>query len=332
MTFKIYLTLIITALLACIYAISGANEATPASACESLERPNIDCQCVAKRLSAMSEYAGSKDAAAALFESYKYALGYENADMMTLSTSDSMMVAKADIRLESFGGWPDDIDEFEESCVIADANPIEITPPKTKSVGAEHVRNCSASSSTERHCQCEAERYATRLSPEQFAAYTRGHSNFIGKPTTIPEQDNEGTLTGEAGAILEATDAADYRYCSALTYADEMPGTDSATRDQDYAPPPEVDAPPETAESLIRQNCAAGDESKSYCACYLSAYKSQIIDKAEPRAAMTVALITDSGNMDEAWVMERMSQITREDQTAMQSLMMSAMGVGNSCN
>lgn len=160
--------------------------------CSSLNRPNIDCSCVAKRVSTFEQYAPTLEAKQMISEGYKRALGlnndFENAITTAYGDQDDFMRRVAiQEAFDPLGGEPNSAKDFETGCVIAGKAVADLTPSREISLSADYstkayYNNCIASvGDTQRYqrfCTCSLERITRRISDQEFEAYFRSFTQY----------------------------------------------------------------------------------------------------------------------------------------------------------
>lgn len=282
----------------------------------------------------MSEAVGTDTAKAALADSYRFVLGQKNTYNKTMKALQASAAdyLQANSRLERFDGWPDEVEDYEATCVIEGAAPIDIAVPTPGSAIAEFSRNCSSSSEgQERMCNCKAARIASHMTKSEFAARTRHYSNFLGKPTSLAPLPDEEKLMESGRVKAEPYENEDIYTCHALTFADKVTGASQETRAEEVKPVDAKAAIPATAGELSAKACKAEGKSDAYCTCYGGQFKSQIIDKGTPNAAMAAALILHGQYLDEGDLAQEMTAMPQSDMTAGVMLITGAMSLGQGC-
>jgi|GEM_PF-2736466 len=224
--------------------IAEAENQTAKEACASLDRPNIDCGCVAQRISVFERMSPSAQARATIVQGYLHGLGKPNTYLESYEAlmSDQMSAMMAVEAYDKVGGQPSNITDYENGCVIADVSPIEIKSAYDFEAIGDYVAACTASTSDERFCQCDANRKARHVSAIEFEAYFRSFSDYDGDAFSSAELSQaRGKAMGISGerfdqlqaaarTKMEATSDADTQYCTALTWADRKPGVSAEMR------------------------------------------------------------------------------------------------------
>jgi hypothetical protein len=247
---RILLALLILGVGAWMSSSAHADESMEA-VCQSIERPNIDCQCVARRIEVFQRFAPTDAAKRMIAERYRFELGLPN-DFETAAIEaygedekESFMRRMAlQESLDQVGGEPSSINDLEEGCVIAGASPITIAPPRSINMGSEYssqayiescVRAIGESGMNQRFCQCTAERLTSRLTDAEFEAYFRSFAQYDDASTqealsrvraramgiSVSQYDR---LAKTARTTVETNKQADERYCQSRIWADEDPG------------------------------------------------------------------------------------------------------------
>ena len=128
-------------------------------ACESLDRPNIDCACVASRIATFNRVSPTDAAKAVIDQGYLFALAMPNtfSESFEMAMSDPMTAMVTMEAYEGLGGRPENIEDYEKGCVIEDASPAEFAPQSTTPSFVSYVSACTASTGDNRFCSCDAE-------------------------------------------------------------------------------------------------------------------------------------------------------------------------------
>lgn len=224
--------------------IADAENPTAADACVSLDRPNIDCACVARRINVFERVSPSAQARTTIVQGYLHGLGKPNTYLEAYEAlmSDQMSAIMAVEAYDTVGGQPSNVSDYEAGCVIADAPPIEIKSAFDFQAIGDYVTACTASTSDERFCQCEANRKARQVSAVEFEAYYRSFSDYEEDARSSAELseargkamgisgDRFDELQAKARAKIDATSDEDAQFCSALTWADRNPGASAEMR------------------------------------------------------------------------------------------------------
>ncbi|MEL6413666.1 MAG: hypothetical protein AAFQ15_01845 [Pseudomonadota bacterium] len=328
----------------------AAAKADIEQACASLDRPNIDCQCVATRVSIYQRFAPTDTAKQMLAEQYKGSLGlpndYENVAKAAYGGPDDMMQRMAiEESFDQLGGTPSGVEDLEKGCVIAGAEPISIAQPRTINRAASYstqsyTDSCLAAigdtDKNRRFCQCQMSRLTLRVTDQEFEAYYRSFTQYNRGPNRqnlselraqsmgISPADYE-RLNRSARAKIEPNIDLDEAYCNARIWADEKPGLDAEARQHAgfkpgmalVAMPAPLSSPsmmeglPEDrARTIVRASCSKNGNSDAYCACYMRDFESRVVSQAA------------NGNVTLAWaLMQGDSAMTQMDYVAtMQSL------------
>lgn len=223
-------------------------------ACQSLERPNIDCACVATRIETYQKLSPTPEAKAMIAQTYFRDLGLEN-DFETSAKGafrDPMKQIGLEMALDPLGGTPTNIEDLETGCVIAEAAPIVIKMPRTvQSAGdfsaQDYIDRCQKSvgsdESGQRYCQCTAERMTYRLNDREFEAKFRSFGQAINQSTRQDGTPNSREddyqimaramgvsvqsfkrLLSSANQKTNPFEAQDTAYCTSRLWADRNPG------------------------------------------------------------------------------------------------------------
>lgn len=205
------------------------------SACGLMERPNIDCACVARRVEGFTQLSPNAGAVEVINQGYLYALGQENGyeDALISAMSNPMAAIGMMQAYDSMGGRPENVTEYEEGCVISGADKPTLTPPKSSPAIDQYIAGCVRASGDMRFCSCDASRKAHRLSTEEFEAYYRSFADYSdddarsldelaamrGKAMNMSAAEFQD-LQGNARAKLAPFEEADANYCGALLWAE----------------------------------------------------------------------------------------------------------------
>jgi len=227
-----------------------ANESMQA-VCQSTDRPNIDCECVVRRIQVYQRFSPTDEAKRLIVERYRFELGLSN-DLETAmmeaygadKKEDFMRRIALQESLDQVGGEPSSINDFEQGCVIAGAPRTEIARPRIINPGSEYssqayVDNCVKSvgdtETNQRFCQCTAERLTSKLTDAEFEAYFRsftqyddatsreGLSRIRARSMGIPVSEYD-RLSKTARKTIKANEEADAGFCRSRIWADEEPG------------------------------------------------------------------------------------------------------------
>ncbi|GAB5454762.1 MAG: hypothetical protein Hens2KO_09910 [Henriciella sp.] len=348
----------------CLSPISSAQP-TAAEACNSFERPNIDCACVASR-AAVYERVSTDQIRPIILEGYLHALGLENSYEAALETmmSDPLSAMAAIEMYDQVGGRPENINDYEEGCVIADASPLALLAPSEPAVIDEYITACTTSTGDERFCTCDAARKTSRVSGLEFEAYFRSFSDYsdgdatTNKEMTAARAKKMGvssaqfeSLQSTARTKMSAHQAEDEAYCAVVTWADNEPGVDAATRLEAGFEPGVVgrltpqslnssvvsDAaagPLDKARAIVADACTNDGNSEQYCTCYKAEFESEVVAKAaSPSIALAWAAIANGASgMSSSEQVSLMQSIPQADNPAAAMMFMETMDIGESCS
>lgn len=243
-------------------AAASANSMVEA-ACQSLNRPNIDCVCVAKRVETYQRFSTTPEAKDMIAQTYLREVGLENDFEASVKAAygdetDPMKQLSLEMAMEPVGGTPTNIEHLESGCVIKGASPIAITPPRDiKGAGnfsaVDYVDQCMKSVGSNddgrRYCQCSTERLAHRLTDREFEANFRSFSQTadtnsrLDRPSSSREEDFR-VMARAMGVSLDAFkgliksarqkidpfEEQDTAYCASRLWADQRPGQSADAR------------------------------------------------------------------------------------------------------
>lgn len=229
-------------------------------ACRSLDRPNIDCTCVAQRIETYQRFSPTPEAKDMIAQTYRRDLGLENDFEASAKAAfgDPMQQVALEMALEPLGGTPTNIEHLETGCVIAGASPIAIKSPRSiQGAGdfsdADYIDRCMKSVGSDergrRYCQCTAERLTSRLTDREFEANFRSFGQVIDTSTRLDRtantrDDDFRVMARSMGLSLDAFnrlltssgqktgryEAQDTAYCSSRLWADAKIGQTAEER------------------------------------------------------------------------------------------------------
>ncbi|MAK61119.1 MAG: hypothetical protein CMK09_09100 [Ponticaulis sp.] len=283
-----------------------------AEICASLDRPNIDCTCVADRIDKFSAAGGFEAGGQFLVESYKNLVGAKH------NLQAAQEARMADINgymnftgaMDDLGGEPDSIDEFENGCVIAGAERPSLPAIEAGSFIERALGACQASGGSERFCQCSEPRIRASMSTNEYEAMTRDIADWVGYD--VKTSGNSGRshaaimgLTEDqydnlvAAAAVKRADKIDQvtNYCEAMIWADDEAGVGADARKLAGFAPGEAEAIIEKANAgpsvmktetndlrrartIIADGCSAQGNSDTYCGCIASEFRTKIVPAA----------------------------------------------------
>ena len=333
-----------------ITASSAFSNTEAQNACDALDRPNIDCQCVAKRISTYQRFAPTPEAKRFVIEHYKKSLGlpndYETAVQVAYGDeSDFMRRMAIEESFDQLGGTPSGVEDFESGCVIAGAEPTSVPTLRpvslpsaysTESYVAACVNAIGNTEKNRRYCQCETSRLTSRVTDQEFEAYYRSFAQYDGgssrqnlselraAPMGISSEAYD-RLSASARSKIEPYKSQDEASCNARVWADETPGSDADARQlagfepgvalaASAAPlssPDHMTGDPEDrARKIVAESCSQNGNSDTYCRCYMRDFESRVVGQ------------TANGNVTLAWaLMQGDSSMSQMDYIAtMQSL------------
>lgn len=342
--------------------VAEAETSRTEAACQSLDRPNIDCGCVQRRIQTFTRIAPNDQAKALVSEGYLYNLGEDNSYEQQLETTlqDPMAFVATVQAFDTVGGRPENIDDYERACVIAGAPRPPITPaPSWDSVDA-YIDQCTVSTNDRRSCTCTAERVSSYLTEREFEAYYRSFADYSDDAVTSHEEMNKarGKAMGISGDAFEQLQSQarskfkpfedrDGRYCAAMTSADQTQGSSAEERElagfeEGTAMILSPTASPEPTESdltglaqtreIARQACGSAGNSAQYCQCYMADFESKIVAVSpSDNATRAWVLMTAGSEMEPTTYMEMVQAVPQSDHQAAAMLMIQASDVGETC-
>lgn len=329
--------------------------------CRSLERSNVDCGCVAQRISVFNRASPSPDARNMIAESYRLSLGLDNNWEAAMETfmADPIQAMAATEAYDAVGGQPGNIEDFESGCVIAGAAMPSIQTPQPTPAATTYVELCSDVAGDNRWCACSAGRIERRLSATEAEAYFWGMADV----RTVDPEDREvsyarrGAQMGMSGAQFAALlqrahdsyqlhEEQDTFYCDAMTWADDNPGVDEAARLEAGFEPGTVgalssgqvealhagSAPLANAREIAARNCTNNGNSEHYCACYMRDFEARIVQTSSPDVALAWALNFAGEGVTASERMSLAQSVPREAMQQSASLFASTMDLGDSCS
>ena len=243
-------------------AAASANSVVEA-ACQSLNRPNIDCVCVAKRVEIYQRFSRTPEAKDLITQTYLREAGLEHDFETSAKTAygdkiDPKKQLSLEMAMQPVDGMPTNIEHLESGCVIEGASPIAITPPREiKSAGnfsaVDYVDQCMKSVGSNddgrRYCQCSTERLTHRLTDREFEAKFRSLNQTADANTRLDRtySSREDDLRAMARAMgmsldafqgllksasqkIDSTEERDRAYCTSRLWADRRPGQSAEDR------------------------------------------------------------------------------------------------------
>jgi hypothetical protein len=217
--------------------------------CQQLDRPNIDCACVARRVGQYRAVAPTPEGADLVLAQYAYVLGQEGQPLdeayERVAGGPDGLAALMDLEaaFDSLDGELGTIDEFEGPCVIKGVEPATLPSPETDSQAALYADACvvAAGQSAARSCACEAVQLQALVGPQQLQAYRLSFSMYPGDVDEdaalmraehmqiSPARYRE--LESAARSAINPRVETIRNYCSAMMWADEAQGFTLAERE-----------------------------------------------------------------------------------------------------
>lgn len=335
-------------------------------ACERLERPNIDCACVARRVAAFEDISPTPELREVIRQGYYQALGLDNSygPAFEAMAQDPMAMLMASEIFDQFGGLPGNITEYEQGCVIKGAPAPEMTLLRDTTAASSYVAACNASTSAPRYCTCTASRAQTRLTEDEFEAYYRSFSDYSDSDAMRPDEMSEARgkamgISGEAftrieqdaRAKLSPHQEADAAYCDARLWADQEVGLDAQGRaDAGFAPgaiavispqstspstmPTASGGPLEQARTIVASSCSKDGNSEQYCTCFMDAFETKVVQRApsEDVALAWTMIGTSASSLSTMQRMNLMQALEPQVQQAAGMLFAQTMDIADGCS
>lgn len=225
-----------------------AQDAEALALCESMDRPNIDCACVARRVDQHRTIAPTQAGSDLVLARYAYALGE---DGEPLDAVFQRVVSEAggpsglldlERAFDQLGGALETIEEFEGRCVIEGAARAEPLQPAPGSPAEAFAASCveAAGAGQARSCGCEAAMFEELAGPQGLEAYRLSFSLYPEDPSEDPAAIRAETLgvsaeryrelEQEARAAIGPYQERVSNHCSAMLWAEDSPGFDEAAR------------------------------------------------------------------------------------------------------
>lgn len=346
-----------------VFASSEATAQTSiADACGSLDRPNIDCACVAKRVAVFDRISPDEASKTLIHQGYLNELGLDNSFKETFAEimQDPMKAIVVTEAYDVVGGRPENITEYEDGCVIAGAPKPDISLAYTTTSVDQYVASCTASTGDQRYCTCSANRKTARLSEREFEAYFRSFSDYDGDTNGSLAEENKArgdamgisasefdALQNRARGKLSPHEEVDESTCSALLWADQSPGFDDETRIlagfdpgvSDQLAPAAVSAAPTSSDAVTRArqivstSCASNGNSSQYCTCYASQFETRVVGRAaSPKATLAWALMNHGDALKTSEFASLTQSIPQADHQAAGMLLIETMDMGEGCS
>ncbi|MEO0436182.1 MAG: hypothetical protein AAF098_04680 [Pseudomonadota bacterium] len=234
-------------------------------ACGRFERSNIDCACVAKRVERFQSKANSSEGRELIAQGYYFAVGMSNdyRSRMERALANPSSAIELMQAFDSLGGRPENIQDYENGCVIAGAARASFAQPRNTQTMQQYRSACVASSGQRRYCACEGAQLQKVLSTAEFEAYFRSFADYSDKEATTLVQMSQarGKAMGlSAQAYDELVGGARNKtsrhrleresYCNAIVWADDEAGASAATRKNGGFDPNLVSGPNGVSESV----------------------------------------------------------------------------------
>ena len=237
-----------TAIIAIVLPIAEAQDEQAMALCDSLDRPNIDCACVARNVAQHRAIAPSDAASDLVIARYAHALGQDGEpvdaafERVVQSGSGPSAILDMERAFDQLGGALETIEDFEGQCVIDGAPQAAPPQPEADSVAARFANSCidAAGAGSARACGCEAAMFEDLAGSEGLQAYLLSFSLYPDDPSENPagvraEQmgvspEQFEALEQEARGAIAPRQNAVRNYCTAMIWADDAPGFSQAER------------------------------------------------------------------------------------------------------
>lgn len=300
-------------------APAQAQDREALDVCQSLDRPNIDCACVARKVAQHRAVAPSEAASDLVIARYAAALGQDGEpvdaafERVVQTGGGPSAILDMERAFDQLGGALESIDEFEGQCVIAGATDAQPPRPEAGSVAAQFAASCieAAGADSARACGCEAALFEDVAGPAGLEAYLLSFSLYPDDPSEDPavlRAERMGVsparfdaLEREARAAIGSEQEQVRNYCNAMVWADNAAGYSEAERAAvGAAPVSRADgdgAAVAEMESAMRE---AGEEARSRARA-----AAQGGDLAMPDDARTQAALGEARSMSAADVLQQ---------------------------
>lgn len=360
---RLFLVLLMLTVSLGLAVVAEAETTQSGDACRSLDRPNIDCSCVERRIQTFERAAPNTQVRSLVGQGYFYSLGMENAYPQTLEANmqDPMAMVAAEQSFDTLGGRPENVDDYERACVIAGAPKSQLVPPPSWTFIEKYVDQCTLSTGDQRVCACNAERIASYVSEREFEAYYRSFADYADTSATSSADmaQSRGAAMGISGdaftalqqqarSKFEPYEDRDAQYCAAMTAADQSEGFSAAERElAGFEEGAAMLLAPKVAEraqdtgltgmaqtrQIVRQSCSADGNSAQYCQCYMQDFEARIVSASpSENATRGWALMTAGSSLEPTVYMQMVQDLPQSDHQAGAMLMMQTMDVGESCS
>ena len=339
-----------------------AHAQSARAACESLDRPNIDCACVGSRIATFNRVSPNSAAKAVIDQGYLHALALPNTflESYEATMSDPMTAMVTTEAYEVLGGRPENIEEYEQGCVIEGATPVQFPLQSTTPSFVSYVAACTASTGDNRFCSCDANRKMRHVSDREFEAYFRSFSDYSDGDALSSAELSEmrgramgisaeafDQLQAEARAKLSPHEEANAMFCDAMTWADDRPGADEETRllagfepgvaelltDRSEPIPRSTEGPLQTARRIVSEACTADGNTDQYCTCYKDEFETRVVATApSENIALAWALMGTGGSgLATSEYMRLTQSLPQSDHQAAGMMFMQTMDMGEQC-
>ena len=354
------------ALVSAAFSSAAIADTDIAKACGTLNRPNIDCACVAKRMDVMKNATESVIGKQVLEHGYLWSVNLENKyiDKTKQLQKDGLSFADFDQDMDTFGGRPDEITDYEAGCAIQNAEKPELPVAQPGSVVSGLTKLCEGQgdSGKKRFCACYSHRKSLNVTAPELEAHYRGYADWLGKDIKSAAQKNKShasimglsdtaydTLMRSANKKIDAAANRDNNYCEAMLWADNEDGSPRAQRERggfsddvlkklknrSKADIKKVEAFGKVAqaEAIINAACKSEGKSDAQCACTITDFRSSVVAKAQkPDHAYGWAVMRfgDQG-MAQTDFLKALQSLSPADQMAAGQLLGTTPDIGLNC-
>lgn len=353
------------AILAAAFSGPAFADTAMAKACSTLDRPNIDCSCVAKRIDIMKSATTSQTGKSSLEQGYLWELNLPNSYIETSKTlnrsADFLNFHQA---MDVFGGVPDEIADYEEGCVIPQAPKptIPVAEPGSVTEGLTKLCASQGDEGKARFCACYADRKRQSVTSKELEAHYRGYADWLGKDIKtagqkdkthaeimgISQQTYEALILS-ANKKIENAASADNNHCEALTWADKKKGSSATIRNNgglsaDILARLKNNTNVDTkksktlgqiaqAEDIITAACKSQGKTDSQCTCMVKDFRANVVPKATKASHAFGWAVLQFGNdgMNQSDFLAALQSMSQEDQMAAGQLLGTTPEIGQNC-
>jgi len=225
-----------------------AQDSEALALCQALDRPNIDCACVARNVGQHRAIAPSEAASDLVIARYAHVLGQDGEPVdaafeRVVETGDGpAAILDMERAFDQLGGALETVDEFEGQCVIAGAPDAQPPQHEPGSVAARFAVSCvdAAGAGSARACGCEAAEFEDLAGADGLEAYLLSFSLYPDDPSEDPaglraermgvSEARFASLEQQARAAIAPQQDRVRNYCNAMVWADGSTGASEAER------------------------------------------------------------------------------------------------------